>query len=64
MDPTALYDSLRHFADTWGLVFMFGIFLAVVAMLFLPGAGRRANDAANIPLRDDDDRANAKGLHK
>ena len=60
MNPTALYDSLRHFADTWGLVFMFGVFLTVVVMMFLPGAGGRARDAAMIPLKDDD-RPNPKG---
>lgn len=46
------YDALRHFADSWGLVYMFGVFLAVILFLLRPGAGRRAMDAAHIPLRD------------
>lgn len=46
------YDSLRHFADSWGLVYMFGIFLAVTVFLFRPGARKAAADAANIPLKD------------
>jgi cytochrome c oxidase cbb3-type subunit 4 len=50
---TAHYDMLRHFADSWGLLYMMGIFLAVAVFLFLPGARRRAMDAARIPLNDD-----------
>ena len=46
------YDTFRHFADSWGLVYMFGVFLAVILFLVRPGAGRRALDAAQIPLRD------------
>lgn len=48
-----IYDALRHFADSWGLLYMMAIFLAVVAMMLLPGAGSRARDAARIPLSDD-----------
>ena len=62
MDSTSLYDSLRHFADSWGLLFLFGVFLIVVVMLFLPGARRRAHDAAQIPFRDD--RSNPKDARK
>jgi cytochrome c oxidase cbb3-type subunit 4 len=46
------YDTFRHFADSWGLVYLFCIFLAVFAMLMRPGARRRAQEAAMIPLRD------------
>jgi cytochrome c oxidase cbb3-type subunit 4 len=46
------YDTLRHFADSWGLVYLFLIFLAVGALMLRPGARRRAQDAAMIPLRD------------
>lgn len=48
------YDFLRHFADSWGLLAMFGFFAAVVIWAFLPGARKRQNDAANIPFRHDD----------
>ncbi len=51
---TALYDTLRHFADTWGLVYMFAIFLAVAVFLLRPGAKEHATNAAMIPLRDDE----------
>jgi cytochrome c oxidase cbb3-type subunit 4 len=50
---TATYDAMRHFADSWGLVYMFGIFLFVLVFMFRRGARSSARDAANIPLRDD-----------
>lgn len=50
---TETYDAMRHFADSWGLVYMMAIFLAVLAIILLPGASRRAKDAASIPLNDD-----------
>jgi cytochrome c oxidase cbb3-type subunit 4 len=46
------YETFRHFADSWGLVYMVGIFLMVILFLLRPGAGRSAVDAAQIPLRD------------
>ena len=50
---TLHYDMLRHFADSWGLLYMMGIFLAVVYFIVRPGAKMRAVDAASIPLHDD-----------
>ena len=52
MDQTALYDGLRHFADSWGLVYMMAIFLAVVFIIVKPGARDKAQAAARIPLDD------------
>ena len=52
MDQTALYDGLRHFADSWGLVYMMAIFLAVVFIIVKPGAREQAQAAARIPLDD------------
>jgi cytochrome c oxidase cbb3-type subunit 4 len=48
-----VYDTLRHFADSWGLVYLFCIFLGVIFFLLRPSAGRRAAAAALIPLADD-----------
>lgn len=50
---TQIYDSLRHFADSWGLVYMMAIFIAVFALIVRPGAKSRAQAAARIPLDDD-----------
>ena len=52
--PTALYDALRHFADSWGLLYMMAIFLAVVFLLVRPGARASAAAAARIPLDDNE----------
>ena len=49
---TALYDTLRHFADSWGLVYMMAIFLAVVFFIIRPSAKANATAAARIPLDD------------
>jgi cytochrome c oxidase cbb3-type subunit 4 len=50
---TALYESMRHFADSWGLVYMVGIFVAVLVRISLPSARQHAVEAARIPLNDD-----------
>ncbi|HWA19926.1 MAG TPA: cbb3-type cytochrome c oxidase subunit 3 [Devosia sp.] len=50
---TATYDALRHFADSWGLVYMMAIFLAVAFMIVRPGARAKAVDAAQIPFKDE-----------
>lgn len=52
--PTAHYDMLRHFADSWGLLYMMAIFLSVVFFLVRPGAKARATAAAHIPLADNE----------
>jgi cytochrome c oxidase cbb3-type subunit 4 len=48
------YEGLRQFADSWGLIYMFGIFGVVAVTLFARGAGQRAREAASIPLGDDE----------
>lgn len=47
------YGPFREFADSWGLVYLFSVWFGVLIMLFLPGARRRAQNAASIPLKDD-----------
>jgi cytochrome c oxidase cbb3-type subunit 4 len=46
------YDALRHFADSWGLLYMLVIFAAAIAIVLLPGAKQSAVRAARIPLDD------------
>lgn len=48
------YQAMRTFADSWGLLFMVLVFVGVTLFAFRPGSRRIADDAANIPLRDDD----------
>lgn len=47
------YESFRTFADSWGLLYMVGVFLVVLALVLMPGAKKRAQDAAQIPFRED-----------
>jgi cytochrome c oxidase cbb3-type subunit 4 len=48
------YQALRHFADSWGLVFMAASFLCLLAWAFRPGARAGQQDASMIPFRDED----------
>lgn len=50
---TAQYEMMRHFADSWGLVYMMAIFLTVIFFILKPGARDKALEAARIPLEDD-----------
>jgi cytochrome c oxidase cbb3-type subunit 4 len=57
---TAHYDMLRHFADSWGLLYMLAIFLTVVVFIVKPGAKANALEAARIPLDDDAPRSDGQ----
>ena len=48
-----LYEPLRRFADSWGLLALTLIFLFVIVWVFRRGSKRHYEDAASIPLRDD-----------
>ncbi len=48
------YQAMRTFADSWGLLAMFLLFVGVVfAVVLRPGARQAARDAAQIPLKED-----------
>ncbi len=47
------YETLRQFADSWGLLYLFVIFVGVVLFTFRPGTKRQADENANIPLKED-----------
>jgi cytochrome c oxidase cbb3-type subunit 4 len=48
------YETLRHFADSWGLLFMTLSFLVLVLWPFRPGAKRRNAEAKTMIFKDDD----------
>ncbi len=48
------YETLRHFADSWGLLGMTVSFLAFTAWAFRPGS-RKANEAAAEMIFKEDD---------
>lgn len=47
------YEAMRHFADSWGMLGMLLFFAAVVIFMFRPGARKAAEEAAQIPLKED-----------
>ena len=47
------YEQLRHFADSWGLVYLLVIFVGVVAFTLRPGSKEKYDEAARIPLKED-----------
>ncbi len=42
------YDELRHFADSWGLLFMALLWLGFALWTFRPSAKHMHKDAANM----------------
>ncbi len=48
------YQTLRTFADSWGLLFLVIVFVVVVAYTFRPGSKKEADKIAKIPLKEDD----------
>jgi cytochrome c oxidase cbb3-type subunit IV len=47
------YHTLREIADSWGLLLMTVFFIGVVLFAFRPGSRKSAEDAANIPFKED-----------
>ncbi|GLK74385.1 cbb3-type cytochrome c oxidase subunit 3 [Ancylobacter dichloromethanicus] len=47
------YRALAEFAQTWGLLYFFGIFLCVLAYALSPRRKKQFDDAARMPLRED-----------
>ena len=48
------YNDLRHFADSWGLVFMGITFLVLIGWALRRGARAAHDHAARSILEDDD----------
>ena len=47
------YQTLRTFADSWGLLFLVIVFVVVIVYTFRPGSKKEADEIAQIPLKDD-----------
>lgn len=47
------YNTMRHFADSWGLLAMALFFVFVVIFAFRPGSKKSADEAKEIPFKDD-----------
>jgi cytochrome c oxidase cbb3-type subunit IV len=48
------YEELRHFADSWGLLFMTLFFVGALLWAIRPGTRERYRDQAEIPFRHDE----------
>ena len=48
------YDAFRHFADSWGLVFMSVMWVSFIGWAFLPRNRDRNREAANMIFKDSD----------
>lgn len=53
MTGHSTYETLRHFADSWGLAAMVLTFLALVAWPFRPSAKKANEEAANMIFAED-----------
>jgi cytochrome c oxidase cbb3-type subunit 4 len=51
----SLYEILRHFADSWGLLALALIFVAILVWVFRPGSKKTYADQAEIPFKYDRD---------
>jgi cytochrome c oxidase cbb3-type subunit IV len=47
------YETLSHFAQTWGLAYFVLLFLAVLAYALWPSKQKEFDEIARIPLRED-----------
>lgn len=55
-----MYDALSTFAQTWGLLFFIALFIGVLAYALWPRNQEKFEDAARVPLREDDKPAAAE----
>ena len=49
-----VYEQLRHFADSWGLLLMTLFFVAAMAWALRPGARQSYREQADIIFKHDD----------
>lgn len=47
------YSTFREIADSWGLLYLFAMFIGVIAFTFRPGSKKIADEIAQIPLKED-----------
>ena len=48
------YENVAYFAETWGLVFLVALFVAVLVYVFWPGNRGKFERAAHRPLEDEE----------
>ncbi|PIW27291.1 MAG: CcoQ/FixQ family Cbb3-type cytochrome c oxidase assembly chaperone [Rhodobacterales bacterium CG15_BIG_FIL_POST_REV_8_21_14_020_59_13] len=48
-----MYEALASFAQTWGLLFFFAVFIGVLVYALWPKNREKFDAAARMPLNDD-----------
>lgn len=48
------YSVMRIFADSWGMILIFGVFIFAVFWALRPGSRALHDDAAQVPFRHED----------
>ena len=49
------YDFMRQFADSWGLLYLFALFVGVILFTFRPGSKSKAKQTAESIFKEDKD---------
>ena len=47
------YQTMRTFADSWGLLYLVVVFVGVILWVLRPGGRARSEEAASIPFKED-----------
>ena len=47
------FENVHHFAHIWGLVYFVALFVVVLVYALRPGAKKKFDEAARIPLKED-----------
>jgi len=47
------YEFFAHLAQTWGLVYFFVLFVAVLVYALWPSRQKQFDESARIPLREE-----------
>ena len=48
------FESLSYFKETWGLIFLFLMLIAAFIYAVLPSNKDKFDEAAKLPLKEDD----------
>lgn len=48
------YSTFREIADSWGLLYLFAMFVGAIFFTFRPGSKKIAEDVAKIPFKEDE----------
>ena len=57
----SLYEELRHFADSFGLVALLILFLGLCLWVFRPRAKQQSQEAARLIFEDEESRESQDG---